>query len=309
MADVGFESHEPAQLAVSSAGASLTNSAAHAMRAASMAHKPSLSKSPEQVKASPTHALKAASAADRDSTVQKSPSPTYYRSPDESARIQKLAQELARRELEQSNAATGGVNRSDLTRIASLSMARKTASDQAEQEKIDARKRQVQEEAMSEWNHQYELDEAARRIVAERIARVTLTGDEGDEVLAGKAAGESIHRGDKRVKDWERVLQQMDNENKSDRERNMGWLRHSMRQSAPLEPSKNDPAAIMAAAQRNVQAQMDGMDKSIAQEYLVLGKPTGENAARRDAYTKDLEQKGTADLQRVQKERASISPL
>ena len=162
---------------------------------------------------------------------------------------------------------------------------------------------------MSEWNHQLELDEAARRIVAERIARVTLTGEEGDEVLAGKAAGESIHRGDKRVKDWERVLKQMDNENKSDKERNMGWLRHSMRQSAPLEPSRNDPSAIMAAAQRNVQAQMDGMDKSIAQEQLILGKPTGENAARRDAYTKDLEHKGTVDLQRVQKERASISPF
>src|SRR5271155_3151175 len=67
---VGFESHEPSSLAVSSAGASLTNSPSHALRAASMAHKPSISKSPEQQKTSPTHALKAASAADRDSTVR-----------------------------------------------------------------------------------------------------------------------------------------------------------------------------------------------------------------------------------------------
>ena len=285
----------------------MTNSAAHAMRAASMAHKPSLSKSPEQVKTSPAHALKAASTADRDSAPRKSTSPTYYRTPEESARIQKLAQELARRDMERAGTtATGGVSRSDLTRVATLSMQRKTAADLAEQEKEAARKRQIEEEALAEYNHQHDLDDAARRIVAERIARVTLTGDEGDEVLAGKAAGESIHRGDKRVKDWEEVLKTLDTENKSDRERGTGWLRQSMRSTAPLEPSRQDPSLIMAAAQRNVKSQMDAQDKYIAQEQMILGKPTGENAARRDAYTRDLEQKGNTDLQRVQKERASI---
>src|SRR5579859_8075881 len=244
------------------------------MKAASMAHKPSLSKSPEQVKTSPTHALKAASAADRDSAPQKSHSPTYYRTPEESARIQKLAQELARRDLEKANAtATGGVSRSDLTRVATLSMQRKTAADLAEQEKEAAHKRQVTEDAIAEYNNQHDLDDAARRIVAERIARVTLTGDEGDEVFAGKAAGESIHRGDKRVKDWEEVLKTLDTENKSDKEHGTGWLRHSMRSNAPLEPSRQDPAMIMAAAQRNVKTQMDAQDKSIAEEHLILGKP------------------------------------
>lgn len=272
-----------------------------------MAHKPSLSKSPEQVKTSPTHALKAASTADRDSAPQKSRSPTYYRTPEESARIQKLAQELARREIEKANAtATGGVKRSDLTRVATLSMQRKTAADLAEHEKEAARKRQVEEEAITEYNNQRDLDDVARRIVAERLARVTLTGEEGDEVLAGKAAGDAVYRGDKRVKDWEEILKTLDTENKTDRERGTGWLRQSMRSNAPLGGSRQDPSMIMAAAQRNVAAQMNAQDKSIAEEQLILGKPTGENAARRDAHTRDLEQKGNADLQRVQKERASI---
>lgn len=280
------------------------------MKAASLAHKPSLSKSQEQVKTSPSHALKAASTADRDSAPHKSTSPTYYRTPEESARIQKLAHELAKRDMQKADAmATGGVNRSDLTRVATLSMQRKTAADLAEQEKEAAHKRQVQEEAIAEYNNQHDLDDAARRIVAERLARITLTGEEGDEVLAGKAAGESIHRGDKRVKDWEEVLRTLDTENKSDRERGTGWLRHSMRLNAPSGTGRQDPALIMAAAQRNVKSQMDAQDKSIAEEQLILGKPMGENAARRDAYTKDLEQKGNTDLQRVQKERASITPV
>jgi hypothetical protein len=305
---IGFESHEPSSLAVSSAGASLTNSASHAMRAASRAHKPSLSKSPEPQKTSPTHALKAASAADRDSTVQKSTSPTYYRNPEESARIQRLAHELAQRELVQNDTAPGGVKRSDLSRVATLTMARKTAADLAEQEKVESHKRQVQEEAMAEWNNSQELDDAARRIVAERIARVTLTGEEGDDVLAGKAAGASVNRGNQRVSDWMKVLKSLEDENKSDKEKNMRWLRQSMRRSAPIEPSKNDPALIMAAAKRNVDSQLVRMDQSIQQQWLVLGKPQGENLARQNAATKDLEEKGTTDLERRQKERSSPSP-
>jgi len=278
------------------------------MKAASVAHKPSLSRSPEQQKTSPAHALKAASAADRDSSVQKSTSPTYSRNPEESARIQRLAHELAQRELLQNDTAPGGVRRSDLTRVATLTMQRKTAADLAEQEKEESRKRQVQEEAMAEWNNREELDDAARRIVAERIARVTLTGEEGDEVLAGKAAGASINRGNQRVSDWMKVLKSLEDENKSDKEKNMGWLRQSMRRSAPIQPSKNDPAVIMAAAQRNVKTQLDGMDRSIQQEWLVLGKPQAENLARQNAATKDLEEKGTVDLERRQKERASNFP-
>src|SRR5271154_2908732 len=122
---LGFESHEPAVLAVSSAGVSLTNPATDAMRAASMAQKPSLSHSPEQVKSSPSHALRAASAADRDSSVTKSP--TYHYSPEEEVRFQQLVHEPAKRE---SNNFPGGVKRSDLTRVATLSMAKKEAFDQ-----------------------------------------------------------------------------------------------------------------------------------------------------------------------------------
>jgi len=288
----------------------LTNSSTHAMRAASMAHKPSLSKTPEQPKPSPSHALGAASAAHRDYPAPKSPNVTYFRSADETARIQKLAHELAIQDLHsRSNPATGGISKSDLTRVASLSMAKKQASDQAELEKEEARKRQVIEEAQSEWANQQDLDDAARRIVAERLARVTLTGEEGDDALAGKAAGASVMKGNERVRDWERVLKSLENENKSDKERNMGWLRQSMRRTAPIKPSKNDPAMIMAAAQRNVRSQMDGMDKSIAQEWLVLGKPTGQGAIEKEVATNNLVDSGAADLERRQKERASMSLL
>ena len=186
-------------------------------------------------------------------------------------------------------------------------MARKQASDQAEQEKAEARKRQIEEEAQSEYSNQQDLDDAARRIVAERIARVTLTGEEGDEVLSGKAAGASINRGNERVRDWERVFKSLEDENKSDKEKNIGWLRQSMRRSAFIEPSKSDPSAIMAAAQRNVNSQLDQMDKHIAEEQMVLGKSMpGENLAKQEAVTKDREEKGNADLERKQKGRASI---
>ena len=187
-------------------------------------------------------------------------------------------------------------------------MQRKTAADLAEQEKEEIRKRQVKEEAMAEWNNTQELDDAARRIVAERIARVTLTGEEGDEVLAGKAAGASIDRGNERVSDWMKVLKSFEDENKSDKEKNMGWLRQSMRRAAPIEPRKNDPAIIMAAAERNVKSQLEGMDRSIQQEWRVLGKPQGENISRQTAATKDLEEKGATDLERRQKERESTFP-
>jgi len=278
------------------------------MKAASMAHKPSLSlPHPEKPHTTPTHALRAASTADRESTVQKPQSPTYYRTSEESARVQALATELARRSIA-SASASGGVGRADLTRAATLSMQRKTATDQAETAAADAKRKVVVEEAMNEWTHQSDLDDAARRIVAERIARVTLTGEEGDEVLAGKAAGASIVRGQERVKDWERVLRELDSEDKADKERNTGWLRQSMRRTHPMEPTRNDPAAIMAAAERNVRTRMDAQDKEIAQEQLILGKPTGENAARRDAYTKELETKGHAELAEVQKKRASANP-
>jgi hypothetical protein len=302
----GNEGHDPPALAVSSAGASLANSAAHAMKAALTAHKPSLTKPPEQPKPkpSPSHALRGASAAHRDSALIKSTSPTYFRSPEESARIQQLAHELAKRDLE--DEAPGGVRRTDLQRVATLSMARKQASDQAEAEREQARKRAIEEEAVSEWNNQQDLDDAARRIVAERIARMTLSSEEGDEALAGKAAGTSLTRGNQRVKDWESVLKSLEEEDKTDKEKNVGWLRQSMRRNSSLEPGKSDPASIMAAAQRNVKSQLDGMDKSIAAEWIVLGKPKqGEVLARNQAATKDLEQKAAADLERKQKERAS----
>ena len=270
-----------------------------------MAHKPSMSKSPEQSKTLPSHAFRAASAAERDSNVIKLPSPKYYRSHEDAAPIQQLAHELAKRDLSDANFSTGGVSRSDLTRIATLSMARKQASDQAEQEKVDARKRRSEEEAQSEYSNHQDLDNAARRIVAERIARVTLTGEEGDEVLAGKAAGESINRGNERVRDWERVLKSIEDENKSDKEQNMGWLRQSMRRSAPIEAIRNDPSVIMAAAQRNVNSRLDQMDRTIAQEQMLLGRASGENLARGDTATKDLERRGTADLEHKHKERAS----
>ena len=215
-----------------------------------------------------------------------------------------LARQLAQQEL----SASGGVSKSDLTRAASISMARKQASDKAEVDAAATKRKQVETEAREEWIHQQELDDAARRIVAERIARVTLTGEEGDEVLAGKAAGDAIHRGDKRVRDWERILKELDTEDKQDKEKNVGWLRHSMRQqTAPNEPTRQDPTLIMEAAKRNVKSQLGEMDKSIAQEQMILGKPTGENLAKRDAATKELQEKGAADLERTQKERASMT--
>jgi hypothetical protein len=275
-----------------------------------MAQKPSMSKSPEQVKSSPSHALQAASAADRDSSLARSPSPTYHHSPEEEARIQQLAHEPAKRDSSQSNTSPGGVKRSDLARIATLSMAKKQAFDQAEQEKAEARKRQIIEEAQSEYSNQQDLDNVARRIVAERLARVTLTGEEGNEDVSSKAAEASINRGNKRVRDWQRVSKSLEDENKSDKERNTEWLRQSMRKSALVEPSKNDPSAIMAVAQRNVKSQLDGMDKQIAEEYMVLGKPMpGESLAKQEPVTKVLEEEGNADLDLRQKGRASIPPF
>jgi colicin import membrane protein len=296
--DIGFD-HEPSQLAVSSAEASLTNSSSHAMRAASAAHKPSLTKSPEEVKSSPTHALRAASAADRDSSLQKSPSPPSSRLSDEAARINQLAQQLAQEEFD----ASGGVSRSDLTRAASISMARKQANDKAEQDAIVQRKKLVEQEAKEEWSHHQEVEDAARRIVAERLARVTLTGEEGDERLAGKAAGDAIHRGDKRVKDWERVLKELELENKQDQDKKTGWLRHSMRHSA-IEPSRQDPEQVIEYAKRNVKSQLGEMDRSIAHEQLLLGKLPEQTAQR-----EELEEKGAADLEKAQKQRASMSFL
>jgi len=189
-------------------------------------------------------------------------------------------------------------------------MARKQASDAAEAEREQVRKHQIEEEAVQEWRDQQDLDDTARRIVAERIARMTtLTAEEMDEPLAEKAAEASVMRGNQRVNDWERVLLSLEEEDKTDRENNMGWLRLSMRRStATLEPGKQDPAAIMAAAQRNVKSQLDGMDKSIAAEWPVLGKPQpGETRVRSQAATKDLEEKGAADLERKQKERSSTT--
>jgi hypothetical protein len=270
-----------------------------------MAQKPSMSKSPEQIKSSPSHALRAASAADRDSSVPKSSPPTYHHSPEEEARIQQLAHESAKRDSSQSNALPGGVKQSDLTRVAILSMAKKQAFDQAE-----ARKRQIIEEAQSEYSNQQDLDNIARRIVAERLARVTLTREEGNEDFSAKAAEASINRGNKRVRDWERVSKSLEDENKSDKERNTEWLRQSMRRSTLVEPSKNDPSAIMAVAQRNVKSQLDGMDKHIVEEYMFLGKPMpGENLAKQEPVTRDLEEEVNADLEHKQKGRASVSPI
>lgn len=303
----GFESSQPAPLAISSANTSLTNSTTHAMRAASMAHKPSIAKTPEQAKTSPHRALRAAAVADRDSTVRKSPTPTHDRTAEESTKIQPLAHELAKRDTTGRMETTpGGVSRPDLPKVAALTMARKQASDQAEHERVEAFRRKVLEEVQIELQHQQELDDAARRIVAERLAQLTLSGDECDEALAGKAAGESILRGNERARDWENVLQSQGKEDRLDKERNAGRLRQSIR-PAPSEASKSDPALILAAAQRNVKSQLDGMDKSIAQEQMLLRKSPGRYLARRDAQTKGLEEKGQADLERRQKERASTS--
>jgi hypothetical protein len=110
---------------------------------------------------------------------------------------------------------------SDLSRVAALTMARKQASDQAEAEREQARKLQIEEEILD----QLDLEHAARRIVAERIARTTLSGEEGDP-QAGKATGASLPRWTprwtQRVKDWERVLKELEEEDKTDREKNMG---------------------------------------------------------------------------------------
>jgi len=271
------------------------------MKAASAAHKPSLTKSPEGTKSSPTHALRAASAAERESSLQKAPSPPPSRTSEEASRINQLARQLAEAELY----STGGISKSDLTRAASLSMAKKQASDKAEQNAALQRRKLVEQEAKEEWTQHQEVEDAARRIVAERLAQVTLTGEEGDEYLAGKAAEDAIHRGDKRVKDWERVLKKLEQENKQDKEKNVGWLRHSMRQS-PSEPTRQDPEQIIEAAKRNVKSQLGEMDRSIAQEHLFLGKHTVEQAAKRDAATKELEEKGAADLETRQKQRASM---
>ena len=205
--------------------------------------------------------------------------------------------------------APGGVRRSDLQRVATLSLARKQASDAAEAEIEQARKRHIEEEAIQQLKDQQDLEDAARRIVAERIAKITtLTAEEMDEPLAEKAAEASLMRGNQRVKDWELVLRSLEEEDKTDRENNVGWLRHSMRSRTTLESRKPDPAAIMAAAQRNVKSQLDGMDKSIAAEGLVLGKPRqGETLTRNQATAKALEDKGTTDLERKQKERASTT--
>jgi len=270
-----------------------------------MAHKPSRSKTTEQEKASPSDAFRGAWTAHRDSAVIKSPSPTHFRTPEESARVQQLAHEPAKRDLEP-DTGPGGVRRSDLQRVATLSMARKQASDIAEAQREQARKRQIEEEAIQQLKDQQDLDNAARRIVAERIAKITtLTAEEIDEPLAEKAAEASVIRGNQRVKDWELVLRSLEEEDKTDRDNNVGWLRQSMRSRTTLESRKQDPAAIMAAAQRNVKSQLDGIDKSIAAEWPVLGKPRlGETVTRNQAATKRWEDKGTADLERKEIERA-----
>ena len=279
------------------------------MKAASKAHKPSISsKQPtndKQSKTSASHALRAASAA--DSTIQKVPSPpSTSRSLDESARIQSLAQKLAKQDIERGAYVSGGVGKSGLARAASISMAKKQATDQAEQAQVAAHKRAVEEEAQQEWSSQQEVDDAARRIVAERLARLTLTGDEGDEVLAGKAAGDAVMRGNERVRDWERVLKSLDDEDKEDKQKNVSWLRASMRKSTTFEKGTSDPTLVMEAARRNVKSQLDEIDKSVAQEQLLMGKPSGENLVKRDSAIKEQETKGATELERKQKERASI---
>jgi len=187
-------------------------------------------------------------------------------------------------------------------------MAKKQATDQAEQAQVAAHKRAVEEEAQQEWSSQQEVDDAARRIVAERLARLTLTGDEGDEVLAGKAAGDAVMRGNERVRDWERVLKSLDDEDKEDKQKNVTWLRASMRKSTTFEKGTSDPTLVMEAARRNVKSQLDEMDKSVAQEQLLMGKPSGENLVKRDSAIKEQETKGATELERKQKERASIFP-
>jgi hypothetical protein len=154
--------------------------------------------------------------------------------PDESTRIQKLAKEGISRE-----PAIRRVARSAITRAATLSIVRKRASDQAEQEKANARQQQIEEQAHSEHVNQQDIDDAARRIVAERLARFTITEDEDKEIFAGKAAGESIHRGNERVKDWERVLKSLENKDKQGKGKNTKLFRQSMRQITSPGPNRH----------------------------------------------------------------------
>lgn len=286
---IGFESHEPASLALSSA---LTSSATHAMTAASIAHKPPLSKSPEQTKTSPTYALRAASAADRDSAVRKTASATSLSTPDEFVRIRKLANELMKRDLER-EPPTGGVSRSDATRVANLSMARRRSSEQAEHEEENVHLPQIEGQAPSEYANQQDLDETARRIVAERLERVTFTEEEDKEMLAGKAAGESIHRGNERVKDWERVLKSLENKDKTNKK--TGFFPQTMRQRIPTRPSKDNQAA-------NVQSQLGSVDNPITQKHMILGRPSGEQSAEQDAATRETKRGGSVELPRTHEE-------
>jgi hypothetical protein len=270
------------------------------MTAASLAHKPPSSKSPEQVKTSPTYALRAASIADRDSAIGKTPLVTSLSTPNEPARIQKHANELTKRDLPR-KPATGVVNRSDVTRVANLRIATKRTSDQAEQEKANARRQQIEGKAPAQHINQQDLDGAAGRIVAERFERVTSTKEEDNEILAGRAADESIHRGNERVRDWERALKSLESKSRPDKEKKTVWLRQSMRPSAHAEPGKHSEVEKF-----RVQSQLGTVDKSIAHKHVLLRRPTGEPSTKQDAVTKEIKQEGGEELPRTLEEGAIL---
>ena len=53
---------------------------------------------------------------------------------------------------------------------------------------------------------------------------------------------------------------------------------------------------------------MEYLDKSVAQEQLLMGKPSGENLVKRDAAVKEQQDKSAAELDQKQKERDSTTP-
>ena len=116
------------------------------------------------------------------------------------------------------------------------------------------------------------LDDASRRIVAERIAR-----DENGNAAATRAAGMSFRSGDSRAHQWDDVLKKMSVRRTTDGELGFSWFEQRLNnfdQRAGISPEDRirDTRSIMDIAQKNVRSRMDVMDKQILATRYELPK-------------------------------------
>ena len=116
------------------------------------------------------------------------------------------------------------------------------------------------------------LDDASRRIVAERIAR-----EEDAFAAATRAAGMSFKSGDSRAHQWDDVLKKMSVRRTTDGELGFSWFEqrlNSFDQRAGISPEARirDTRSIMETAQKNVRSRMDVMDRQILATRYELPK-------------------------------------